>query len=187
MTTAGPSLRLSKIDAARRQLVTAVRLYFCDEDPVAIHTLVSAAHAVLSDLNHAAAGHPTLKDVIARQVRPDQAKEVRRQLNAAANFFKHANTDPKATFELLTSQTEVFTLDACLKYRELSGELVPVLGVYETWFWLGPGAQFVDVTTGQAIERFRVAFKGASRSSYFHAALTIGRAAQKLDQSPLEK
>ena len=44
-------LRLTKLDAARRQLETAVRLYFHEGDPVSTHTLAAAAYNVLRALN----------------------------------------------------------------------------------------------------------------------------------------
>jgi len=40
----------SKLDAATRQLHMAIRLYFQDADPLAIHTLAGAAHGILADL-----------------------------------------------------------------------------------------------------------------------------------------
>jgi hypothetical protein len=55
---------VSKLDAARRQLETAVRLYFCEGDPVSMHTLTSAAYQVLSDINRAQGGRPMLKEQI---------------------------------------------------------------------------------------------------------------------------
>ena len=44
------TIRLNKIDAARRQLKVAIRLLFDDEDPVAVHTLVGAASVIITDL-----------------------------------------------------------------------------------------------------------------------------------------
>ena len=55
-------LQISKLDAARRQLEIAVRLYFAEDDPVSIHTLTSAAYQLLSDINRALGGPPMLKE-----------------------------------------------------------------------------------------------------------------------------
>src|SRR5262245_42997551 len=41
--------RVSKLDAARRQIRTAIRLFFEDGDTVSIHTLTSAAEELLRD------------------------------------------------------------------------------------------------------------------------------------------
>jgi hypothetical protein len=40
-------LRIGKLDAARRQLETAIILWFTDGDPVAIHTLAFAAYEII--------------------------------------------------------------------------------------------------------------------------------------------
>jgi hypothetical protein len=42
--------KVSKLDAAKRQLETAIRLYFSDGDPVSIHTLTAAAYNILRDV-----------------------------------------------------------------------------------------------------------------------------------------
>jgi hypothetical protein len=39
-------LKISKLDAAKRQLEVAIRLYFYFGDPVAIHTLTAAAYNI---------------------------------------------------------------------------------------------------------------------------------------------
>ena len=43
-------LAITKLDAARRQLETAITLWFHDADPVSVHTLVMAAHGFLKHL-----------------------------------------------------------------------------------------------------------------------------------------
>jgi hypothetical protein len=81
------SFKVTKLDAARRQLDVAVRLYFSSDDPVAIHTLVGAAHRILEDVNKARAGSPTLKSTILSHVRRDKQKEAAKKLNSAQNFL----------------------------------------------------------------------------------------------------
>lgn len=39
--------KISKIEAVKRQVNTAIQLYFHQMDPVAIHTLTCAAHEIL--------------------------------------------------------------------------------------------------------------------------------------------
>ena len=43
-------LTIPKLDAAKRQLETAIRLYFSSADPVAVHTLTAAAYNVIRDV-----------------------------------------------------------------------------------------------------------------------------------------
>lgn len=41
---------INKLSVGERQLAAAIRMYFLNEDPLAIHTVSSAAHNVLADL-----------------------------------------------------------------------------------------------------------------------------------------
>lgn len=167
-------IKVAKLDAARRQLETAVRLYFSEADPVSIHTLTSAAYQVLSDVNRARGGAPMLKEQIPTWVRPDATAEAKRRLNDAANFFKHADRDHDEVLEFSRGPTELLLYDAVRKYRELTGETVPVLGVYDVWFWLGPGAEFiVDAERERILERLRKLFPNSTRRSFFAAALPL--------------
>jgi hypothetical protein len=75
MTT---KLHLSKLDAALRQLETAVTLYFHSSDPISIHTLTAAAYNVLQgikrsprDTIHAREGEHRLRDPDQNQARSD--------------------------------------------------------------------------------------------------------------------
>lgn len=168
------TLKVEKLDAARRQLETAVRLYFSESDPVSIHTLTSAAYQILSDVNRARGGSPMLKEQIPTWVRPDATEESKKRLNEAANFFKHADRDHDGVLEFVPGQTELLLYDAVRKYRELTGESVPILGVYDAWFWLGPGAVFVKgPTLEKAVDQVRRAFPGATRASFMAQVLPM--------------
>ena len=164
-------LKISKLDAARRQLETAVRLYFSEADPVSIHTLTWAVCQVLVDISKSRAGTPMVIESILRGVLPDKVDEAKRRLSAAANFFKHADRDPDNVLTFDPAQTEVLLFDACSKYRDLTGEVVPMMGVYWAWFWLGPGADLVDITKTRVIDRARAAFPGATKASFFAEVL----------------
>jgi hypothetical protein len=43
-------LRIYKIEAARRQLDSAIELWFLDKDEVSVHTLAAAAYQLVHDL-----------------------------------------------------------------------------------------------------------------------------------------
>ncbi len=166
--------KVAKLDSARRQLETAVRLYFSEADPVSIHTLTSAAHQVLSDVNRARGGAPMLKEQVPTWVRPDATAEAKRRLNEAANFFKHGDRDHDEVLEFSEGQTELLLYDAVRKYRELTGEIVPVLAVYDVWFWLGPGAEFiVNAERQKTLEKLRRLFPNSTKASFFAEALPL--------------
>lgn len=166
--------KFSKLDVARRQLETAVRPYFAMGDPVSIHTLVAAAYRVLRDLNEVHDGEPMLKDILPDWVPAANKKDARRKLNEAENFFKHADRDHAEVLEFRQEQTELLLFDACNKYRQLSGEILPVLAVYQCWWYIGPGAQFVLTPE---LERRRAeirrSYPNARRQSFFAQVLPM--------------
>jgi len=99
------TIRLNKIDAARRQLKVAIRLLFDDEDPVAVHTLVGAASVIITDLveKH----HPNESwDKFAQEANKITAREYYQVMRKPQNFLKHARDDHAATFDFDPKDTE---------------------------------------------------------------------------------
>jgi hypothetical protein len=126
-------MKISKLDAARRQLETAVALYFHEGDPASIHTLVGAAYELLLTLSEKVGEQGTIKQWMAEYIKPDRMKEIHRALNAARNCFKHADADADAVLDYDPKQADYFMMDACWAYRRLSGERLPLFGVFEAW------------------------------------------------------
>lgn len=128
-------LTVSKLDAAKRQLETVIRLYFVYGDPVAIHTLTSAAYNVIRDINKKRGG-PTLfaKDGFLDYIKEGHEKEVRGLINGAENFFKHADRDHDSTINFNPEQSEFLILEACGTYWKLTGEFPPLFRIYQIWF-----------------------------------------------------
>ena len=128
-----PELQLSKLDAAKRQLETALALYFNRADPVSVHTLAAAAYNVLSALNAKRGGSPMMKDLTGL-LDTAEAKAVQRSLNEAENFFKHADRDSDGLLKFNPQYSEVLLLEACEKYMQLTGEHVPLMAAFKAWF-----------------------------------------------------
>jgi hypothetical protein len=80
---------VDKLDAARRQLETAITMFFNDGDVVSQHTLVMAAHGIVYDLARQRGVGGSFKDS------PLIPREGRRKfidaLHIPRNFFKHAD------------------------------------------------------------------------------------------------
>lgn len=51
MTAKNSNVLITKANVAQRQLNAAIRLYFSEEDALAVHTVASAAYRVLRDLH----------------------------------------------------------------------------------------------------------------------------------------
>ena len=129
------SLTISKLDAAKRQLETAIRLYFHHGEPVSIHTLVSASYNIIRDINTKRGGEKmVVKELLFDQVRPERHVEFRKLLQRAENFFKHADRDHDGSLEFNPDESELLILDACTKYWELTGEHPPLFQIFRGWF-----------------------------------------------------
>ncbi|MNZ33339.1 hypothetical protein D3C78_506840 [compost metagenome] len=126
--------KIKKLDAARRNLAAAVRLFFERRDPVPIHTLAAAAQGVIRDVAKARGLAHTSILHDHPDIPANKRKEWTKILNAPRNFFKHADADPDGTLEFDESANETLLLDACLILSELSDCALPEANVYLGWF-----------------------------------------------------
>jgi hypothetical protein len=114
-------LKVSKIDAARRQLRTAITLWFTDGDPVAVHTLAFAAYEIFHYVSKKR--DPYRRDLLldTDYIKDEHRRDWERLLKKNVNFFKHADRDPDDIAELDPSMNEWFIVYALLG-RQLCGE-----------------------------------------------------------------
>lgn len=123
---------IGKLEAAKRQLAVAIRLFFEKADPIAVHTLAAAAYHVLHDLSKGKGligfvkGNPN--------VREKKRSEWEQILNRTQNFFKHADRDPTGKFEFEPELTRFFLFDAVSLYVQLTNEPFQEGTVYWAWF-----------------------------------------------------
>jgi len=115
------TIRIGKFDAARRQLRTAITLWFTGSDPVAVHTLAFAAYEILHHLSEKR--DPTRRDLLfdTATVKDEYLKDWNQFVRKEANFFKHADRDGDSVIEFNPKITEYFILFA-IAARELCGE-----------------------------------------------------------------
>ena len=126
---------ITKLEAARRQLETAIRLYFSEADPVSIHTLTLAAYDIIRNVSKKRGGSPmVIKDELPELVNPKYKKMFRDKLNEAQNFFKHADRDADSTLRFCPAITEKMMWDACEQYCKLTSESPPLFRAYIAWF-----------------------------------------------------
>ena len=125
---------MTKLDAARRQLETAITLWFHEADPVSIHTLTGAAHKLLYDIKTKAGGPTMLPDP--EGIHPEYLAEWRKILFRAQNFFKHADKDPKDTIFFAPQMIQALMLDACDCYRMLTHGQRPLMQLFMLWFMI---------------------------------------------------
>ena len=125
-------LLVTKQASAQRQLDAAIRILFGGEDPLAIHTIVSAAHNVLTDIDNRGgkasisqyrATLTALQETYPGIPLPTDAVSFKRWLQdqnrLGANFLKHADKDSGRALDPSTLSTDHLLLEACTVYRGL--------------------------------------------------------------------
>lgn len=120
---------ISKLEAARRQLETAISLYFDNRDSLSVHTLAYASFRVLFDI------YPTMRSdgaiaKIEELIRPVGGK----RFSEIANFLKHADRDPAELLEHHDAEGVVGTIGlSCCLYRRIAGQLTPIMRGFDCW------------------------------------------------------
>ena len=125
---------VTKLDAARRHLDVAVRLFFESRDALAVHTVAAAAQGILRDIAKATGAehqsilhdHPNIP--------PERRREWIAAINAPRNFFKHADNDPNGVLEFDSAENEGLLLDAVLLYGTVGKDYLSSASVYIGWF-----------------------------------------------------
>jgi len=125
---------ITKLDAGKRNLAAAIKLFFEHGDAVAVHTLAAAAQAVMRDIATARTLEHTsiLHD---NPMVPDETRaDWHRAINAPRNFFKHANKDPQGTIEFDEKTNAQLLLDASLILTQLDKQALREASVFPGWF-----------------------------------------------------
>ncbi len=110
---------VSKIEAAKRQIETAIDLYFSGGDFLAIYAISFAAHQVLNDIYR----HHR-DDGFLEQLSDKLPSNFRRYLAEPANFLKHADRDHDAQLpEIHYIQIEAVLCAATVLYKRVTEDL----------------------------------------------------------------
>jgi len=121
MSDTGTVLKVSKLDAGRRQLRTAITLWFTDGDPVSVHALAFAAYEIFHFVSKKRDPYRRYllldTDWIKDEFRRDWEKLIKKNVN----FFKHADRDPDDIAELDVDMNEFFIAYAIMG-RQICGE-----------------------------------------------------------------
>jgi hypothetical protein len=115
-------LIITKGEAAKKQLATAVALWFSIPfDPVSVHTLVGAAH----NCYHALSSNKGMPSLYTTWLKA-QSRRVYDQVQYAEEFFKHGGKDLKGEAYLDRNATDIKLLD-CARCHDYIYHEVPHL------------------------------------------------------------
>ncbi|MDO8387106.1 MAG: hypothetical protein Q7T13_11995 [Polaromonas sp.] len=125
---------LTKVAVARRQLATAIDLFFADRDSVSVYSLAANAWEVIDALCRKAELQSFSVQV--RENVPKGEDLKRNYINSPhRNFFKHADNDSEQTLaSLLDSQVEGVLFLAVEDYIRLNQRSPIQLQVFQVWY-----------------------------------------------------
>jgi hypothetical protein len=114
-------ISVTKLDAAKRQLETAISLWFSEGDEVSTHTLATSALKVLHDVGD----KKGIKSWLI--ARPNAPPEWKKRSMAIQGFFKHAHKDSDDVLTYNAEVTEFYIFDAIHCFEELHGIPLPAI------------------------------------------------------------
>lgn len=134
MSLTAPVSTVTNIEAAKRQLCTAIRLFFADGDAVTVHTVATAAREVL-EKQCRKAGLPRMFDFV-REGSPEVAEgTLWNLLNGPRNFFKHPADKPDTAIEFDDSLNDFQLLSGCQDCATLQPTQQPLeVQAFMIWF-----------------------------------------------------
>ena len=142
---------VGKREAATVQIDTAIKLYLENRDLISAYTLSAAANGILEGvyenerdaiLARQRAGLPdqgdfrfSWKEEWEIRIKPEHRKEGFRLLNAAQNFFKHANNDHDGVLEFAdVEQTGHHIFFTVGNFRLVYRDVTRAMNVFFSWF-----------------------------------------------------
>jgi len=125
---------LTKLDVARRQLATAIRLCFAGEDPISTFSLATNAWEVI-DVLCTRAGVASASEQTRGNL--EAGKDLKRDyINSPfRNFFKHADRDPEGLLAgFKSSMVDPVLFLAVEDYIRVRGRSPVEFQVFQLWF-----------------------------------------------------
>ena len=123
---------ISKLDAASRQLDSAIRMLFTGGDAVSIHTLTASAANVFFDVAEKRNGAVSWRAWMAEDSNLTQ-REVKGTLHKSWNFFKHADHDPEGILDFDPRESEDLMFMAVLQCGDLGRPTTHAMQVFQLW------------------------------------------------------
>jgi hypothetical protein len=124
--------KLTKLDAARRQIDEAIRMFFERRDTVSTHTVAAAAAQVLADLGKSRGFQGWTRNKTL--VKEGHWKEWRAAIAKCEQFFKHADQDPDATCDFHPEITQFFLVESVEMLRMFTGKFTWSGLIFSIWF-----------------------------------------------------
>ena len=158
---------ISKLDAAKRQLDMALKLFFLYADVVAIHTVASASFGILEDLCKKQGVDSLTQKGLLGMIKPEKQAEVSKKLRAAQNFFKHADRDSDQILHFNPVITEFILMDAAYLYQMLTNEKTALMVIYDLWYFSKNSDLLLDSIQRKMYENISEVVNHRERGKFF--------------------
>ena len=124
---------ITKIDAAKIQIDTAIRMLFNADNPIPIHTLSMAGFRILRDI--AKNKKSSLYEKIEFMIKPEMMGEFWKLIQKYANFIKHADKDPEGSINNFNEEiNDSILFLASLYYQDVGCKLTPEMLTITVWY-----------------------------------------------------
>ena len=144
-------IRVKKVEAASRQIDTAIRMTFAAEDPVAIQAVNGGIHRIIQDY-YRSRGDIEAYLRLADWIAPGNEARFWRYFNAAAEFLKPGDWDPEAVFDLEEDTNDFMIVFAARWYHRLGLAVTREMRVFATWYVAcNPGILKLDAMPEAAV------------------------------------
>jgi hypothetical protein len=165
---------ISKIEAAQRQLDTAIDLWFKDGDGLSAFTLAYASLKLLQNL-YAHQGRDGFDQALDQLTRKRGAHK---SMAHIANFLKHADRDPEEVLGFFHPDLTVTVIGlATLLYKRLTDSLTLKMQAFDSWTEITAadelGIPEIDQNEERARtnQRVRNALRQVPRETYMRSAV----------------
>jgi hypothetical protein len=129
-----PDWQVTKLDAARRQLETAIRLLFEQADSVSVHTLAHASFGILKGVAESRNARCVLN--VAEELAVEKKNGgFWKEFNRTGNFFKHGDKDPEEVLSGMPEEENEALISLAIEiYLELNGQVTPAIEAFFLWW-----------------------------------------------------
>jgi hypothetical protein len=163
-----------KLDAALRQLDTAIELWFRDGDGLSAFTLAYASLKLLQNL-YAHQGNDGFDQALDQLTR---GSGVHNSMARIANFLKHADRDPDDVLSFFHPDLTMAVIGlATLLYRRLTDSLSLKMQAFDSWTEITAADELgipeldQNAERAEANQRTRQVLRQVPRESYMRSAL----------------
>ena len=128
------SIQLTKLEAARKQINTAIRMYFMEMDAVSTHAVLAGGLQIISDLAAKKGQRVGFEEFLAPIIE-DRRNEFVLILREPQNFLKHADRegDETAIYEYRVGALDMYLYMAAQSYQTFTGKSTPEIKSIIAW------------------------------------------------------